>query len=78
MVKKSMVKHVFILNPVAGKSADKAGLHERIEQACADRGVDFEIHYTSARGEATEYVRALCEQYPDTQLRFMLAAAMAL
>ena len=70
MVKKSMVKHVFILNPVAGKSADKAGLHERIEQACADRGVDFEIHYTSARGEATEYVRALCEQYPDTQLRF--------
>ena len=65
-----MIKHVFLLNPVAGKGVKQQGLRERIEQVCTDRGVDFEIHQTSARGEATEYVRALCEQYPDTQLRF--------
>lgn len=65
-----MVKHVFILNPAAGKGAKQTGLRERIEQACTDRGVDYEIHLTSASGEATEYVRTLCEQDSDTQLRF--------
>jgi YegS/Rv2252/BmrU family lipid kinase len=32
--------------------------------------VDYEIHTTSAQGEATEFVRAYCEQHPDTYLRF--------
>lgn len=65
-----MIKHVFILNPAAGKGTRQEGLREQIEQACTQRGVDFEIYQTGARGDATEYVRTLCEQYPDTQLRF--------
>ncbi len=64
-----MIKHVFILNPVAGKGTKQAGLREQIEQVCSDRGVDFEIHQTNARGEATAFVRSLCEHYPDMQLR---------
>lgn len=65
-----MIKHVFILNPAAGKGAKQADLRERIEQVCVERGVDFEIHQTSACGEATGYVRSFCEQHPDMQLRF--------
>ncbi len=65
-----MIKHVFILNPVAGKRAGKSDLQAQIEQVCQARSVDFEIHQTDAVGEATAYVRRTCERYPDTQLRF--------
>ncbi len=65
-----MIKHVFILNPVAGKGTGQVGLRERIDQCCAERGVDYEIYQTDARGNATAYVRSLCERYPDMQLRF--------
>lgn len=65
-----MIKHIFILNPVAGKGASQHGLRERIEQACVNHGADYEIFQTGARGEATEYVRALCKRQPDTSLRF--------
>ncbi len=65
-----MIKHVFILNPIAGKGAKQVGLRERIEQECLAHGVDFEIHQTSESGEATAFVRALCQRHPDTQFRF--------
>ena len=65
-----MIKHVFLLNPAAGKGTMQADLHEQIERVCAQRDVEFEIYHTAASGDATAYVRGLCEQYPDTQLRF--------
>lgn len=64
------MKHVFILNPAAGKGEMQSDLHEQIARTCTERGVDFEIHTTSAQGEATEFVRTLCKQNPDTYLRF--------
>ena len=64
------VKHIFILNPVAGKRAGKSDLKAQIEQTCADRGVDFVIYQTGAVGEATTYVREMCASNPDVQLRF--------
>ena len=66
----SCVKHVFILNPAAGKSEGKADLHAEIEQVCLARGVEFEIHPTSEPGEATAFVDAYCTREPKTQLRF--------
>lgn len=65
-----MIKHVFLLNPAAGKGTKQANLHEQIERVCTQRGVDFEIYHTSASGDATAYVRELCLRHPDTQLRF--------
>ncbi len=66
----AMIKHVFILNPVAGKGEMQSDLQSQIERVCTAHGVDFEIHHTGAPGEATEFVRATCEQNPDLQLRF--------
>lgn len=63
-------KHIFLLNPAAGKGKMQDGLAEQIERVCSQKGVDYEIHRTNASGEATTYVRACCEQNPDTQLRF--------
>lgn len=64
------VKHVFILNPAAGKSEGKADLRAEIEQVCLARGVEFEIHPTSEPGEATAFVDAYCTREPKMQLRF--------
>lgn len=65
-----MIKHIFILNPIAGKGAKQIGLTERIEQACQKHEVDYLIHQTTEIGEATSFVREFCECYPDTELRF--------
>ena len=64
------IKHVFILNPAAGKREGKESLRSQIEQACLARGVDFVIHVTGQAGEATSFVDAFCTREPDTQLRF--------
>ena len=63
-------KHVFIVNPAAGKGVKQAELCEQIDRVCQKKGVDYEIHMTTCCGETTEYVRTCCEQYPDTDLRF--------
>lgn len=67
---KENIKHIFILNPAAGKGEMQSSLAEQIVRVCSERDVDFEIHHTLACGEATEYVRACCEQHPNTQFRF--------
>lgn len=64
------IKHVFLLNPAAGKGEMQTALREQIDRVCTERGVDYEIHHTKGSGEATEYVRECCLQYPDVQLRF--------
>lgn len=64
------IKHVFILNPAAGKGQMQQELEKQIHNVCTARGVDYEIHHTSASGEATDFVRNACEQEPDVQLRF--------
>ena len=66
----STIKHIFLLNPAAGKSERKADLRTQIEQACLARGVDFVIHTTGQPGEATSFVDAFCAREPHTQLRF--------
>lgn len=65
-----MTKHIFILNPVAGKGKLQSNLREQIEHVCNAAGVDYEIHQTGAVGEATVFVRSTCEQLADTPLRF--------
>ena len=64
------VRHVFILNPAAGKGEMQQGLSEQIDRICTEQGVDYEIHFTKVSGEATEYVRTCCAQHPDVSFRF--------
>ena len=64
------IKHVFILNPAAGKGEKQQGLREQIERVCTERGVDFLLHDTSGCGEATSFVEQMCRENPDRPLRF--------
>ncbi len=65
------MKHYFIINPAAGGGKFARGLSEKINDICEKLGVDYHIHLTKERGEATEYVRRKCEETPkDERVRF--------
>ncbi len=64
------MKHIFLLNPVAGdRKAERKILPRIIEEAKA-AGADYEVHRTMNVGDAENYVRSRCELYPRDNLRF--------
>ena len=52
------MKHIFILNPAAGKQNAMAELEEQLKQKFG--GVDYEIYQTKASGDAISYIRTYC------------------
>ncbi len=62
------MKHVFIINPAAGKE----NAYERIKKGLeeADIHADWELYQTAGVGDATGYVRAYCKTYPNERVRF--------
>lgn len=59
------MKHVFILNPMAGNGKQAEALREKIRALPCD----FEIHETTEHLDATRYVRTYCETH-DGPIRF--------
>ncbi len=59
------IKHIFIINPKAGKGVEARQLEGTIADACTAEGADFEIYYTKARADATRYVRDVIEKKPE-------------
>ena len=55
---KTVTKHIFIVNPAAGKGPEAAQISEVIRDACDACGVDYEIHQTTCRGDAQAFTRA--------------------
>lgn len=56
------MKHLFIVNPMAGKGKTAAVAVPEMERACKARGLDFEIHITSGPGEGETYARKIAER----------------
>ncbi|GAB1475550.1 diacylglycerol kinase [Bacillota bacterium] len=64
------MKHIFVLNPVAGsQKAEKNILPHIIEEAKAAE-VDYEVHRTINVGDAENYVKSRCQLFPEDNLRF--------
>ncbi len=63
------MKHIFIMNPAAGKGTKFHSLIDEIHKVCNRRKVSYDVHVTEKRGEATEFVRAECER-TDEPMRF--------
>ena len=55
------MKHLFLLNPAAGKRDCTAELAAQIESACRPRGLAYEIRVSAAPGDCTKFARAACE-----------------
>ncbi len=60
------MKHIFVVNTYAGKAQAK----EEMEKLLCGFDGEYEVHYTKAPKEATEFVRGCCEQYSGDSVRF--------
>lgn len=64
------MKHIFIVNPAAGKGKLLPSLLAKITYDCQEAGVDYEIHHTTTVGDGTKFVAEKCRENPDEPLRF--------
>lgn len=60
------MKHIFIINPVAGKGADARCIRDAITVTC--KGIDYEIYHTTSRGDATHFVRERIKNKPSGEV----------
>jgi len=61
------MKHIFIINPAAGK-ADST--NEIVGQLTKIRNLDYQVYITRVPKDATEYIKTVCSENPDTEYRF--------
>lgn len=59
------MKHVFIINPAAGKEDSLEALKTLLSERA-----DCEVYATTGPGDATEYIRRRCTENPDERVRF--------
>jgi YegS/Rv2252/BmrU family lipid kinase len=65
------MKHIYLINPAAGRSDATDALSEKIRAAYATvADVELDIYKTKGVGDATRYVRECCERYTDEPLYF--------
>ncbi len=55
------MRHYFILNPAAGKGTKFHNLIDEIHKVCDRRKVFYAVHVTEKRGEASTFVKKMCE-----------------
>ena len=56
------MRHVFILNPAAGKGDEIALLRSKLESECKRLGADYFIYITQAPGDVTEFILRECAE----------------
>lgn len=56
------MKHIFVVNPIAGKGKAQHGFCESVKTYFAETGGDFDIYITRAPWDATNYVRHLAAE----------------
>ncbi|HWQ75177.1 MAG TPA: diacylglycerol kinase family protein [Syntrophomonas sp.] len=69
------MKHIFIMNPAAGKGKAARVFLPKIIEAAKRLGIDYEIHRTIAPDDARHFVKKKCEETavgpdPEAALRF--------
>ncbi|MFR7892920.1 MAG: diacylglycerol kinase family protein [Dysosmobacter sp.] len=70
------MKHVFIINPTAGKSDSRQKIYDMAEKLRQDHGLDVQCILTKQQGHATEIAHTLCAR-PARSCDSMPAAATA-
>lgn len=64
------MKHIFVINPAAGKGKNLPAMLASITYACEEIEVDYEIYHTATVGDGTRFVSEKCKNNPDIQMRF--------
>ncbi len=64
------MKHIFVVNPAAGKGKNLPATLAAITYACEELDVEYEIYHTLTVGDATRFVSEKCKSAPDELMRF--------
>lgn len=64
------MRHIFIVNPVAGRRKDSAAVIRKIENACHRHGLEYDIYLTSHPDHASEIVRTAARMHKGRKLIF--------
>ena len=62
------MKHVFIINPTAGKSDSRQKIYDMAEKLRQDHGLEVQCLLTKKQGHATEIARRLCQSGEELRL----------
>ena len=60
-------KHIFIVNPVAGKKNQTDFIKEELDKI---PNFEYTLYNTKEVGDATKYVHNMCKENPDVELKF--------
>lgn len=61
------MKHVFIINPVAGKGKAVARIENEIRDFCTKAQLDYIVHITQSKEESIAYVRSIAQNGEHTR-----------
>ncbi len=65
------MKHLFIINPCAGKEDSTSAITQRVEAyASSHPDFDYQIYVTQSQGDATRWVSQWCNERPAQEARF--------
>lgn len=64
------MKHIFVINPAAGKGKKLPAMLSAITYACEELEADYEIYHTRTVGDGIRFVSEACKKYPDVMKRF--------
>ncbi len=62
------MKHIFVVNPAAGKGIESSPLIEKITGACLAAEVDYEIYITKDRNDVTSFVKGKVKEKPKDEI----------
>ncbi len=64
------MKHIFVVNPAAGKGKKLPALLSAITYACEELDADYQIYHTATVGDGIRFVSETCKKYPELEKRF--------
>ena len=62
------MKHIFIINPVAGSRDRTREYKAQIEKSCGSRGLDYQVYVSRSPGDCTRIAKAAAQAGEDVRL----------
>ena len=62
------MKHIFIINPVAGSRDRTKEYKAQIEKSCGSRGLDYQVYVSACPGDCTRIAKAAAETGKEIRL----------
>lgn len=59
------MKHIFIINPIAGRKKKSEKFINNIIQTSESLGIDYQLYFTKGRGDGGKFARECCIKYSD-------------